>query len=522
MATTPAPKPKFPYEIFITPEALVKTNEYARAALPTEIGGFARLQINKEEKRIYIIDVAMLEQKTQAAYFEVHPDAVNKWTREMIKAGRADELSEWRSLVHSHPVNHAPSMSSVDVDHIKQFASDEDAFSFILTASETAASQRMFMHYAYSAKAESTSEYFEGGNFTYVIHDIPVKVAYSADRLTAANKIVKKALKDLGGEDFSEEERTKLTNQLTRVICNDTPIYPHEERMRLRKEIEAHTEEIITREDLSKTRGSRQAAGFRTRELEGLSKEDREMIEALDGGWDSAAAREYMRDQAYMRSADDSKLTPSEQRDVGYTKEPAKGSVDLERRKDEVIRLEILWQIRQDPRTGQPIGRKRAKKAYRMWVRRVTDLNKLLRKEFGVGLYDQVVVDYEKIKSHRTRTDKKFEKEPGEVVDFIDNGTACSFAVGVHDDAELFWDWELKVEQMFEDYVDPQNMPSMGDDDDDDESDDPNDTPLTKEEQESEMKRLAQASAELDSVLNSDPKDETPAKELVASSKKGK
>jgi proteasome lid subunit RPN8/RPN11 len=185
------------FKVHITPFALTKLNEYARAALPNEIGGLARIQ-SLDNGDVIVTDVKMFEQEASGVTFELSDDALTKFMQEMVKAGRAEELSEWCSIVHSHPEGMSAHMSGVDVSAIKRYAAEQDAFSLIISASRKADTQpgdaNLLMHYCCNGRA--------GGKI--IVSDIPVHMATTQDRLALANDVAKFVRERLGQMDDAD------------------------------------------------------------------------------------------------------------------------------------------------------------------------------------------------------------------------------------------------------------------------------------------------------------------------------
>lgn len=166
-----------PFDVYITHYALAKLNHYAKEAQPTEIGGFARLQIDGE--KVYVVDVEMIQQKSSAAFFEIESGDMADFTRNMVKDGRIDEVEEWCSIVHSHPVNMSPGMSGVDVQMLKDFAHEQDAFSLIISASHMADSKRLEMNYCADIRGRKV-----------ICAGMPVKVCTTVERYELSKRLV--------------------------------------------------------------------------------------------------------------------------------------------------------------------------------------------------------------------------------------------------------------------------------------------------------------------------------------------
>lgn len=124
-----------------------KFNAYAQAAFPMEIGGILRLIWNEDTKSYHAIDIEILKQDVQGAYFEMSSQAYAGFTLGLIKTGRQSEIPEWRGLIHSHP-NMTPFMSGVDRKNLDMLAGDEWAFSVICSAKPNPVGNYFAVHYA--------------------------------------------------------------------------------------------------------------------------------------------------------------------------------------------------------------------------------------------------------------------------------------------------------------------------------------------------------------------------------------
>lgn len=156
----------FPKDIYVNDNFKRKFNLYAMEALPNEIGGIARVQ--ETEDGIFYTDFHLLPQTASSVTFEIDPEEVHAWTQSMIEQGRIDELSEWKSIIHSHPVGCSPSMSSTDVEAIERYAGEGEAFSLIMTASKSGDSNKFLTHYCVNTQHGHV-----------LVQDIPVLTSWS-------------------------------------------------------------------------------------------------------------------------------------------------------------------------------------------------------------------------------------------------------------------------------------------------------------------------------------------------------
>lgn len=222
-----------PFDVWITPYALEKLNQYATAAQPNEIGGLARLQMSGND--VFVIDVDMMPQTVTAAHFDIDSKVIADWTRKMFKAGKVDELSEWASIVHSHPIGMSPSMSGPDLDAIKRYASEEDAFSLIITASNDASSRRMSMNYCTNVRGQKL-----------VIRDIPVRVAHTIKRSQLVTDLVGFLTERLGS--LSQNDTDLVRAAAAELAHEGIPGVLEHERIELRKKAEADVKEFVKQE----------------------------------------------------------------------------------------------------------------------------------------------------------------------------------------------------------------------------------------------------------------------------------
>jgi hypothetical protein len=226
--TPVSPRTTIPFEVFIPEDVMHRLNEYARAALPTEIGGLARIE-PCNDRDVMVTDFRMLPQTATGATFSINADMVAEFLAELVAEDKLEEVEQWCSIVHTHPVGMGPGMSGVDVDNILEMADDGHFFSLILGASHQADSTRIAMHYAQATPYGDT----------VILSNLPVKVCKSEtsnDELDAAQAAFDAALAELN--------RVRTTS--------------HDQ---VRAEIEADVPTIIEKKSLA-VRNSRAGAGF--------------------------------------------------------------------------------------------------------------------------------------------------------------------------------------------------------------------------------------------------------------------
>lgn len=116
----------------IDPVVAQKFNAYAAAAFPNEIGGLLRIQENDDEFRA--IDIKIFSHLvSNGAYFELDGTEVAKFNMSLVKAGKSSEISEWNSLVHSHP-GFSAFLSGTDRENLQRLAGKGHAWSVICSA----------------------------------------------------------------------------------------------------------------------------------------------------------------------------------------------------------------------------------------------------------------------------------------------------------------------------------------------------------------------------------------------------
>lgn len=470
--TYTAQRKKFPYDFHIVPEALIKLNEYARAAVvgssSSEIGGIARLEMDKENCNIFILDVEMLPQSSSAAYFELDENALNEWMRRMIKEGRGEEISEWKSIVHSHPVGMGPTMSGTDVEEIKKFAQEGEAFSLIISASRTADSKNMKMHYCCNIHGEK-----------HVIEDLPVAVALSTPRLALAQKLNAALLEEMDASNFNDKDRGLLTDMCRKFCSEMLPTMWDEERTILRQNIEEHVKQLI------KPRTLQNAAVIRSQ-----AKGTTHTKESVQKSVETAKERHQKQMEKRINDAvrESQSLSDDEQDYLGH----ANYDVTFTKHERELMYIEELFSIgfeQIDPQDlSKVVSNKRAKKARKLWQNRISILNNDIRQECGVGLYDWVVVDYERMKTKPEVIDTDLANTPHEITGFTDNHGTYAFEVA----NETFWAHELKLVKTFEKHREEERIAIMNESKE-----------LNEQERIEEQRALAAAADEMENEINS-------------------
>lgn len=201
------------------------------AAQPTEIGGLAKIRIDGDD--VYVEDIAMIEQDASAITFNIDKDDIQKFTLKMVQEGKDDEIHQWCSIVHSHPIGMGAEMSLTDVDAIKRFAEDQDAFSLIISTASNRASLDMKMHYCANIKGRQV-----------VFNDMPVHVCYNAERLKEGERLAKNLAKHFGILD-SPEDMKVMENACQSFMGSKVPHIFSKDRNKLRKDIEAEVKRLI-------------------------------------------------------------------------------------------------------------------------------------------------------------------------------------------------------------------------------------------------------------------------------------
>jgi proteasome lid subunit RPN8/RPN11 len=160
-AKKPKLTPKLAHQLHFAIDAEVsqKFNAYASAAFPREIGGLLRV-VEEEPGYFRAIDIRIFPHlAATGAYFELDGVAVAQFNMELVRAGRANEVEEWRSLIHSHP-GFAPFLSGTDRTNLKRLAGPGFAFSVICSARKEGLGNYYALHYA------------QGGHLPLVVCDI--------------------------------------------------------------------------------------------------------------------------------------------------------------------------------------------------------------------------------------------------------------------------------------------------------------------------------------------------------------
>jgi hypothetical protein len=226
------------FDVWITPYALTKLNYYATEAQPNEIGGLARLEIDGHD--VFVNDVYMFPQKASAATFEIEAKDINSFVQQLVSDGRLDEVSQWCSIVHSHPIGMSPSMSSVDVDAIKRFAAEEDAFSLIISSSAKADSTKLAMHYCTNVRGQK-----------FIVSDMPVRVCHSQERVDLGSELADWLIERLNNDDdtpiLTDGDRKDLLEKCISFTADTLPELFEEELNVLVKFVKEDTKKLISK-----------------------------------------------------------------------------------------------------------------------------------------------------------------------------------------------------------------------------------------------------------------------------------
>ena len=387
-----------PFTVWITPECLQRLNFYATEALPTEIGGFAKIEERPEEGAVFVTDIFIPKQKATGGTFDVDADMDNEFMRFMIKEGRREELPLWKSMVHSHPVGMGASMSGTDVTAIKGRAEEGECYSLIISATRSADGQQMFMHYCATMYGKQ-----------FIWNDIPVQVGWSVERMEQADKVADNSVEVLGATD--EVDKALVKDLIREALCTNLPPRWDAEAKELRKEIAAEVKQKL----------SKPSYGFNPAQGYGRT-----------APWPKTA----------QKGAQDV-LSPYEQQYLGYADTVSVLEEDLK----QVDRLYSIGYDQIDPTTDKRVTKDQAKKARKLHKKRIMELNKELRKKYGVGVGDLVIVDTNAVNSI-TELDE-LATVPTEVEGFEMSNGLCAFEVG----GEVFYGDELIPVTQYEDIM---------------------------------------------------------------------
>jgi proteasome lid subunit RPN8/RPN11 len=124
-------------------------NAYALAAHPREIGGL--LRIVEDDECLRVIDVKIFPHvAASGGYFELDGAEIARWNMELFQSGRKHELTQWCSLVHSHP-NMSAFLSGTDHQNLFTLAGQGRAFSLIAATTDTPQDNSFKLFYAQGA-----------------------------------------------------------------------------------------------------------------------------------------------------------------------------------------------------------------------------------------------------------------------------------------------------------------------------------------------------------------------------------
>jgi proteasome lid subunit RPN8/RPN11 len=170
--------------LIIEPLIAQRFNAYAMYARPREIGGLLRV-VEDDDGNIRVIDLRIFPHlAASSGYFELDGAAVAQNNLDLARAGRKDEISQWCSLIHSHP-GFEPFLSSTDCENVLRLAGGGRAHSLICSAADNCADNYYAWHYA------------QGGAFPMVVCDL----AYETDpKLAGIDLLSATELKTIAAE----------------------------------------------------------------------------------------------------------------------------------------------------------------------------------------------------------------------------------------------------------------------------------------------------------------------------------
>lgn len=154
------PKLKQSAHFALSAEIAQRFNAYASAAYPYEIGGLLRVE-QQEDGSYLTTDLHIFRQAVSPIYFELDGSAVAEFNLNLLRGGRKEEISQWRSLIHSHP-KMTPFMSGPDRENLERLAGESFAFSVICSAQANPQDNYFAAHYAQKQP------------LALMIHDLPV------------------------------------------------------------------------------------------------------------------------------------------------------------------------------------------------------------------------------------------------------------------------------------------------------------------------------------------------------------
>lgn len=176
-------------QLVLDPVVAQRFNAYAMHAFPREIGGLLRV-IEQSDGSVRAIDLHIFPHvAASGGYFELDGAAVAEHNLDLLRRGRKEEISEWCSLIHSHP-GFAPFLSGTDRENVCRLAGQGRAYSLICSAHANPQANYYAWHYA------------QGGALPLVICNLPYN---TSDDLTGVDSLSEAEL-----EVIAEETRAAL------------------------------------------------------------------------------------------------------------------------------------------------------------------------------------------------------------------------------------------------------------------------------------------------------------------------
>lgn len=154
---------------------------YAEAAWPNEIGGMLRCEPT-EDGGVHITDLIILPQQVSRVTFDLDEEALARFMLDLARTGRAAEIREWSSLIHSHP-QMPPFLSGRDRANIIRLAGERHAWSLICSVWPDRERNWCALHY------------HQSGPVPLTIHEFPVEFVGTAwtpspeDRAVIASEV---------------------------------------------------------------------------------------------------------------------------------------------------------------------------------------------------------------------------------------------------------------------------------------------------------------------------------------------
>lgn len=390
-------KEDHPFDVWINPDCLEKFNMYATEAIlqrSSEIGGFARVQ--EEDNTVFVTDVFIPEQRATAGTFDISPEMDSEFMRYMMKQGKREDIKNWKSIVHSHPVGMGPSMSGTDVTAIQRRAEDGECYSLIMSASRDYSSTRLFMHYCLRV----------GGKYV-IFRDIPVNVGWNMSRRDRADELAELVGKELVGEDITKEDASEIRDAMREAMCTYLPPRFESERKKLLSEIKKEVAQKIP----------------------------------------APQPRSWDKPSTYNQWKVNNKHKPKQMELVTNKTAEIRPGIkdDLQRSWLTIQRLYCIAYDHVDPENRDPnhyVSKEEAKKARRLHKKTICEFNNKLRTLDGFGMGDLVTISPEAL-------DQCLMEDPvgpWEIEDFDINGGLVSYEV----DSAMFWATELELVTPYE------------------------------------------------------------------------